>query len=75
MEIAIQALIKILTEEGKVCNNFETCNDISCASSFNSWNIAHKALSEIKGINEWMCSKDLIALYKGNVANNRRYKE
>ena len=64
MDIAIKALIKILIEEGKVCRNFETCNDVSCTSSFNSWMIAHKALSEIKGIDKWICSEDLIALYK-----------
>lgn len=46
--IAAQALEKIHEEEGKICEEFQTCKCISCASSHRSWEIANKALDTIK---------------------------
>jgi hypothetical protein len=38
------ALEKIRDEHGKVCNEYEVCTHISCASSHAAWTIAEQAL-------------------------------
>ena len=40
------ALREIKDTQGKVCKNYEICQHISCSSSYSSWAIADKALSE-----------------------------
>ena len=46
-EVAKDALLKISKTQGKVCEDYETCNHVSCRSSYNSWAIADKALRNI----------------------------
>jgi len=45
--IAVKALKEIRDTQGKVCDNFELCNHKACHSSYTSWAIADKALSEL----------------------------
>jgi hypothetical protein len=40
------ALEKIRDEHGKVCNEYEVCTHISCASSHAAWTIAEQALKD-----------------------------
>lgn len=42
-----KALELIKKNQGKVCQEFELCDHISCGSSYASWAIADAALSEI----------------------------
>jgi hypothetical protein len=39
-----RALREIRTEQGKVCQEFETCDHIACRSSYTAWVIADTAL-------------------------------
>jgi len=48
LEIAKEALKKIIKDQGIVCNEFEICNHKSCNSSYMSWMIASTALHEIE---------------------------
>ena len=56
------ALREIKDTQGKVCENYELCQHISCASSYNSWAIADKALSD----KEEMTKKQLFISFCGD---------
>lgn len=49
-EIAVEALEEIRKTQGKVCNNFETCEHKECKSSYASWEIANRSLNEIEAL-------------------------
>lgn len=44
LERYIEALKRIVLEQGLVCEEFMTCTHASCDSSYTSWNIADHAL-------------------------------
>ena len=48
-QILKKALEEIRDKEGKVCDNYELCHDLSCQSSYSSWAIADIALRKIAG--------------------------
>jgi hypothetical protein len=45
-KILLAALKKIVTTQGKVCDDFEVCRHKACTSSYCSWEIASRALKE-----------------------------
>lgn len=48
--IAIEALLRIKTQQGMVCGEYEICTHESCRSSHASWEIAAEALEKIDKI-------------------------
>lgn len=46
---AIDALQAIKRDEGKVCDEYETCEHRACQSSYAAWAIADAALRKIAG--------------------------
>jgi hypothetical protein len=48
-EAAVDALEKIKSEEGKVCDQYEMCEHRACQSSYGAWAIADAALARLRG--------------------------
>ena len=44
----LRKALDLIHNEGKVCDSYETCSHIACASSYTSWAYADQALSIIK---------------------------
>lgn len=49
------ALQKIVSEEGKVCGEFEVCIHTSCSSSYSAWEISNQALNQMVGKDTYPC--------------------
>lgn len=52
LKLALKALEYIVTNEGRVCDDYENCTHVACSSSYTSWNKAAQALREIRETNE-----------------------
>lgn len=50
IEALEDALREIRDTQGKVCQDYMVCQHISCSSSYSSWAIADKALSDKKNL-------------------------
>lgn len=48
LDLALSALQEIVKTQGKVCDEFEVCEHISCLSSYSSWVIASNILVQIQ---------------------------
>ena len=47
LDVAVRALETIKRDEGKVCEQYETCTHLACSSSYSAWAIADATLRHI----------------------------